>query len=87
MSTPTAPKTPIVLLQSACQEHDDQDEKNDPSKTSPDSRATQVETAPAEQQQQDEQHNQQVHNALLSWLRMRSPSHHETVTFMQGSRG
>jgi hypothetical protein len=38
------------LLQSACQEQDDQYEKNDPAKTTPYSRTPYVKTASAEQQ-------------------------------------
>ena len=48
----------------ACHEHDNQHQENDPAKTTANERATQVETAPAEQQQQDNQQNEYVHDAF-----------------------
>jgi hypothetical protein len=50
----------------ACHEHDNQHQENEPAKTTPDYRATQVKAAPAEQQHQDYQQNYDIHRALLS---------------------
>jgi hypothetical protein len=44
--------------QSPRQQQDNQHEEDDSAQTTPDCRATDVETASAEQQQQDYQHNQ-----------------------------
>jgi hypothetical protein len=46
------------FLQPAGQQQDDQDQKNEPAQTPSDSRAAEVKTASAKEQQQDYQHNQ-----------------------------
>jgi hypothetical protein len=59
-ATVTGPGYP---LQSACQKQDQQNEQNQPAKTTPNSRATEVESASAEQQQKNYQHNEQIHRS------------------------
>jgi hypothetical protein len=50
------------LPEPACQQHDNQNQENEPAQTAPYCRATQVETATAEQQQKNYQQNYDVHN-------------------------
>jgi hypothetical protein len=55
-------QVPLTLESaSACQQQDDQHEKNDPAETTPNCRTTQVEAAAAEKQQKDYQQNDQIH--------------------------
>jgi len=50
----------------ACDDHDDQHQKNEPAKTTAYCRATQVKPAAAEQKQKDYQQNYEIHCVLLS---------------------
>ena len=62
---------------SACHQQDNQHEENNPAKTTPHRRATQVKTASAEQQQKDDQQNDHIHSDSSQTSGKRASLDHE----------